>query len=356
MKLDFWRGRRVFVTGHTGFKGSWLSLWLEHLSAKVTGFSLPAPTQPSLFEMAGIARGMTSIFGDIRDLPALVRAMQAAQPEVVVHLAAQPLVRRSYQDPVETYFTNVMGTVHLLEAVRHCPSVRAVINVTSDKCYENKEWIWPYRESDPIGGYDPYSSSKGCAELLTSAYRNSFFNADQNGRHFVALASARSGNVFGGGDFASDRLVPDALTAFAQGRPVVIRSPEAVRPWQHVLEPLSGYLRLAQLLFEQGAPYAEAFNFGPRVEDAKPVQWIVERLAALWGDGARWELDNGIHPHEAGTLRLDSSKATQRLNWQPRLSLDEALDLTVSWSVAHMSGRDVREISLQQIGYFADRL
>ncbi|MFN6935041.1 MAG: CDP-glucose 4,6-dehydratase, partial [Tsuneonella sp.] len=309
---SFWRGKRVFLTGHTGFKGSWMSLWLQQMGARLTGFALPAPTDPALFAVARVADGMTSIIGDIRDADALKSALLAADPEIVIHMAAQPLVRASYQDPVGTYATNVMGTVHLLEAVRAAPSVRAVCVVTTDKCYENREWVWGYREDEPMGGYDPYSNSKGCAELVTSAYRRSFF-ADAG----PAIASGRAGNVIGGGDWAADRLVPDILRAIVAGEPVMIRNPLATRPWQHVLEPLSGYLVLCQALWTRGDAVAGGWNFGPRDDDARPVQWIVERMCALWGEGASWERDGTVQPHEANYLKLDISKAHSGLGWQP---------------------------------------
>jgi CDP-glucose 4,6-dehydratase len=348
MDANFWRGKRVFLTGHTGFKGSWLSLWLQSLGAELTGFALAPPTNPSLFEEARVADGMTSLVGDVRDLFALQAAFNKAQPEIVIHMAAQPLVRYSYQNPVETYATNVMGTVHVLEAVRHTPSVRAVVNVTTDKCYENKEWAWGYRENEPMGGFDPYSNSKGCSELVTGSYRNSFFNASS-----VALGSARAGNVIGGGDWAADRLVPDILRALEQGQPVSIRNPKAIRPWQHVLEPLSGYLHLAEQLFaSNGQSFAEAYNFGPREEDAKPVQWIVENMCAAWAEGgnaAKWEQQPGEHPHEAHYLKLDISKAKARLGWQPKWSLDIALAKIVEWHLARAQGADVRQLSLAQI-------
>ncbi|HYF58551.1 MAG TPA: CDP-glucose 4,6-dehydratase [Burkholderiaceae bacterium] len=343
MNAAFWRGRRVFLTGHTGFKGSWLSLWLQSVGAETTGFALPPPTSPSLFDEAGVARGMRSVIGDVRDAGALRDALVAARPEVVIHMAAQPLVRRSYVDPVETYSTNVMGTVHLLEAVRACPTVRAVVNVTTDKCYENREWVWGYREDEPMGGRDPYSSSKGCAELVSAAYRASFLAAGP------ALATARAGNVIGGGDWASDRLVPDVLAAFAEGRAVEIRNPGAIRPWQHVLEPLRGYLTLAERLHEHGAAYAEAWNFGPNDADARPVGWIVERLVSRWGDGASWRPSPGEHPHEATWLKLDVSKARARLGWEPALGLEAALDLIVDWTRHRLAGGDVRERTLAQI-------
>jgi CDP-glucose 4,6-dehydratase len=349
VKPDFWHGKRVFLTGHTGFKGSWLSLWLQGLGAQVTGYALPAPTQPSLFEIARVADGMDSVIADIRDLGSLQQAMQSAQPEIVIHMAAQPLVRESYRNPVDTYATNVMGTVNLLEAVRHTSGVKAVVNITTDKCYKNREWIWGYRENEPMGGYDPYSNSKGCAELVSAAYRSSFFNPMDYDRHGVGIATVRAGNVIGGGDWAQDRLIPDALAAFEAGKPVQIRNPHAIRPWQHVLEPLRGYLTLAERLFEQGAPYAEAWNFGPRDEDAKSVGWIVEQLASLWGAGASWQIDAGDHPHEAHYLKLDISKARSLLDWHPALNLQQALELIVVWTQARQAGHDMRQQTLTQI-------
>jgi CDP-glucose 4,6-dehydratase len=345
----FFRGKKVFLTGHTGFKGSWLSLWLQQLGAEVTGYALQPPTNPSLFEVANVAQGMTSIIGDIRDAEALNKAMRDAAPDIVIHMAAQPLVRYSYVNPVETYSTNVMGTVHLLEAVRQTPSVRAVVNVTSDKCYDNKEWVWGYRENEAMGGFDPYSNSKGCAELVTSAYRNSFFNPEKYEDHRVALASGRAGNVIGGGDWADDRLIPDILRAISDNKPVVIRSPHAIRPWQHVLEPLSGYLLLAEKLYTQGVAYAEGWNFGPADEDAKPVQWIVEQLTQQWGAGASWQLDGGEHPHEAHYLKLDCSKAKMRLDWQPRWHLGHTLEMIVAWQQAWLAKQDMRSFTLKQI-------
>jgi CDP-glucose 4,6-dehydratase len=354
VNLAFWRGKKVFFTGHTGFKGSWLCLWLQQLGAEVTGYALAPPTTPSLFEVAHVAQGMKSLIGDIRDGAALAKAMDEATPDIVIHMAAQPLVRRSYFDPVETYSSNVMGTVHLLEAVRQTQSVRAVVNITSDKCYENKEWVWGYRESDPMGGFDPYSSSKGCAELVASAYQNSFFNPLQYDQHGVALASVRAGNVIGGGDWAEDRLIPDILRAIRDGRPVVIRNPQAVRPWQHVLEPLSGYLQLAQKLYENGLAYGGGWNFGPNDEDAQPVQWIVERLTQQWGDGASWQLDQAEQPHESHYLKLDCSKAKMRLDWHPRWNLPVALDEIVTWQRAYLAQQDMWEFTLNQINTFTN--
>lgn len=346
---SFWRGRRVFLTGHTGFKGSWLSLWLQGMGAELCGFALAPPTTPSLFETAHVGRGMQSVIGDIRDAQALREALVAFRPEIVIHMAAQPLVRLSYHDPVMTYSTNVMGTVHLLEAVRAADSVRAVVNVTTDKCYENKEWVWAYREDEPMGGYDPYSSSKGCAELVTSAYRRSFMGAGQ-----VALASARAGNVIGGGDWAADRLVPDILRAFEQSQPVRIRNPHSTRPWQHVLEPLSGYLVLAQhLCAADGHRFAEGWNFGPREEDARPVQWIVERMARTWGDDASWALDGGEHPHEAHYLKLDVSKARAQLGWRPAWTLGHALEAITTWHRTWLKGEDVQALCRTQIAEYS---
>jgi CDP-glucose 4,6-dehydratase len=346
---SFWNGKRVFLTGHTGFKGSWLSLWLQQLGAEVTGYALQPPTNPSLFEVANVAQDMESIIGDIRDGAALSKAMRNAAPDIVIHMAAQPLVRRSYVDPVETYSTNVMGTVHLLEAVRQTSTVRAVVNVTSDKCYDNKEWVWGYRESEPMGGFDPYSNSKGCAELVTTSYRNSFFNPEKYNEHCVALASARAGNVIGGGDWAEDRLIPDILNAISESRSVIIRNPHAIRPWQHVLEPLSGYLQLAQKLYEDGVAHADAWNFGPNDEDAKPVQWIVEQLTQQWGNDASWQLDQAEHPHEAHYLKLDCSKAKMRLDWAPRWNLTHTLEMIVAWQHAWLKKENMRDFTLKQI-------
>jgi CDP-glucose 4,6-dehydratase len=351
-----WRGKRVFITGHTGFKGSWLCLWLQQLGAQVTGYALQPPTNPSLFDVASVEQGIASVIGDIRDGAKLTQAMQDAAPDIVFHLAAQPLVRRSYVDPVETYSTNVMGTVNLFEAVRQTFSVRAVVNVTTDKCYENKEWIWGYREDDPMGGFDPYSNSKGCAELVTAAYRNSFFNSATYSGRPVALASARAGNVIGGGDWAEDRLIPDILRAIQHGQCVNIRNPHATRPWQHVLEPLSGYLALAEKLFTEGAAFAQAYNFGPSEEDAKPVQWIVEQLTQRWGDDASWQLDGGMHPHEALFLKLDCSKARTTLGWTPRWHLGQALQAIIDWHKAHSAhsgSRNMRAVCLQQIADYS---
>lgn len=343
----FWQGKRVLLTGHTGFKGSWLSLWLQSLGAQVQGLALAPPTTPSLFEQARVGAGMASTLGDIRDYETVRACMAACQPEIVIHMAAQPLVRLSYVEPVATYATNVMGTVHVLEAARSVGSVRAIVNVTTDKCYENKEWVWGYREDEPMGGYDPYSNSKGCSELVTSAYRQSFMR-----KSGIALGSGRAGNVIGGGDWAADRLVPDILRAFERSEPVVIRNPHSTRPWQHVLEPLSGYLTLAERLYSEGQSWAEGWNFGPHDDDARPVQWIVERLVESWGRNASWQLDGGEHPHEAHYLKLDISKARQRLGWHPRWPLAKALEQISRWHQAYLRGEDMRNATLQQIADF----
>lgn len=346
---SFWSGKTVLLTGHTGFKGGWMSLWLQSMNARVIGYALPPATKPSLFEMADIAKGMTSLEGDIRDFEKLLGVVGEYRPEIVFHMAAQPLVRYSYLNPVETYAVNVMGTIHVLEAVRQVGATKVFVNITSDKCYENREWVWGYRENEPMGGYDPYSSSKGCAELVTSAYRNSFFHPDDFPKHGLALASVRAGNVLGGGDWAQDRLVPDIMRSFLGGTPARIRNPHAIRPWQHVLEPLSGYLLLAQKLWEDGPAYAEGWNFGPGEEDAKPVKELVERLAHFWGTGAFWTVDTGEHPHEARFLKLDCSKARSRLNWRPRWDMETTLKAVVAWYKAYRAKEDIRAFMEHQI-------
>ncbi len=354
---EFWRSRRVFLTGHTGFKGSWLALWLQQLGANVTGYALAPATNPSLFNIANVSAGMTSVLGDIRDATRLQQTLQKAQPEVVLHLAAQPIVRLSYSDPVETYSTNVMGLVNLFEAIRAVGGVRACVNVTSDKCYENHEWVYGYRESDAMGGYDPYSSSKGCAELVTAAYRRSFFSGEDPSKA-VALASARAGNVIGGGDWAPDRLIPDIMRAVAARTPVEIRHPGAVRPWQHVLEPLSGYLMLAErLMGESGAGYAQGWNFGPAPSDTRPVAWIADYVTRLWGGGASWRhIDTSDGLHEAHSLSLDCLKAHRELNWRPAWNIDAALEKIVDWHRSHLAGADMKECSLQQIAQYCSSL
>ncbi|UDM16696.1 CDP-glucose 4,6-dehydratase [Vogesella sp. XCS3] len=347
----FWQNKRVLVTGHTGFKGSWLSLWLQSMGANVCGLALTPPTSPALFDIAGVAEHMAHHVVDIRDYEQVHAVMAGFQPEIIFHMAAQPLVRLSYQQPVETYATNVMGTVHVLEAARHVGSVKAIVNITTDKCYENREWAWGYREDEPMGGHDPYSNSKGCVELVSSAYRKSFLQ--QAG---IAMATVRAGNVIGGGDWALDRLVPDILRALQNGQPVAIRNPHAIRPWQHVLEPLSGYLLLAERLYQHGQQDAEGWNFGPRDEDAQPVQWIVEKLCEAWGNHATWTLQAGDHPHEANYLKLDISKARQRLSWTPRWPLQTALQHIAEWHKAWLDGQDMRAMCLKQINLYQTRL
>jgi CDP-glucose 4,6-dehydratase len=344
---EFWRGRRVLLTGHTGFKGSWLSLWLASLGAEVVGLSVDVPTEPSMYRLAGLEESMEWIRADVRDFESLRLAVGRTRPEIVIHMAAQSLVRRSFEDPRETYETNVMGTVNLLEAVRAHGDVRVVVNVTSDKCYENREWEWGYREDEPMGGHDPYSNSKGCAELVTAAYRSSFFETAGDTR----LASARAGNVIGGGDWGEDRLVPDLMRAALAGETLRVRNPGAIRPWQHVLNPLSGYLVLAQALWQEPS-FAGGWNFGPSDDDARPVDWIVERVAERWPGGVRCEPDAGPHPHEAHHLKLDSSRARGRLGWRPRWDLASGIDAVVEWYAAYAEGADARALTLAQVERF----
>ncbi|MBB5347682.1 CDP-glucose 4,6-dehydratase [Desulfoprunum benzoelyticum] len=348
---DFWKGKKVFLTGHTGFKGSWLTLWLQMLGAEVKGFALTPPTTPALFDEARIEQGMLSELGDIRDLQTITRSMISFNPDLLVHMAAQSLVRLSYRQPVETYSTNVMGSLHVLEAARQCPNLRVIVNVTTDKCYENREWEWGYREDEPMGGHDPYSNSKGCVELLTAAYRKSFFNNPDK----AALSSVRAGNVIGGGDWAEDRLIPDILRAFEQKQPVVIRNPRAIRPWQHVLEPLGGYLVLAEHLWNHGQAFAQGWNFGPRDEDVRPVEWIMDHMVKTWGAGTSWKLDLEPQPHEALYLKLDISKAQARLHWSPTWNLGTALDRIVNWHRSWLRGENVQVCCLNEIKtYMAD--
>ena len=341
-----WAGRRVFLTGHTGFKGGWLALWLSHLGADVRGYSLDPNTTPNFFTEARVSSRVDDVRGDIRDAISLDAAMTEFAPDVVFHLAAQPLVRLSYADPILTYETNVMGTARVLDAVRRTPSVRAVVVVTTDKCYENKEWLWGYRESDPLGGYDPYSSSKACAEIVTAAFRQSYFPAERG----VAIATARAGNVIGGGDWSDDRLIPDLVRGFQAGVPVAIRRPHAIRPWQHVLESLRGYLRLAEKLLSPDAmKHATAYNFGPADDDARNVEWIAHHMTKAWGEGAAWFVDGDPGVHEAGYLKLDASRARAELGWTPRLRLANALDWLVKWHRAQAAGADMQAYSLEQI-------
>jgi CDP-glucose 4,6-dehydratase len=350
MNVEFWQGKRVFMTGHTGFNGAWLSLWLQSLGAQVTGYSLAAPSETDLFEVAGVEKGMQSIDGDIRDAASLEKALLAAKPEVVFHLAAQPLVLDSYQNPVETYATNVMGTVNLLEAVRQCTSIKSVVMVTSDKCYDNKAWHWGYRENDAMGGFDPYSSSKGCAELVIEAYRHSFFNPEQYAEHGVAIATARAGNVIGGGDWAKGRLIPDVIDAFINRKPVILRNPESARPWQHVLESLGAYMLLAERLFDGGVAYAEAWNFGPNEVDTRPTGWIVDLLASYWKEDASALIQhNEDAVREAVYLRLDCSKAHSKLGWYPIWPIEHTVENVADWYLAYQDKQDMQAFSLQQI-------
>lgn len=356
MNPEFWRGRGVFLTGHTGFKGSWLALWLQSLGARVTGYALAPPTNPNLFTVGSVSSDMQSIIGDIRDEDALHSAMKRAEPEVVIHMAAQPLVRYSYQNPVETYQTNVIGTVNLFEAVRKCPTVRAVLNITTDKCYENQDWMWGYRESDRLGGYDPYSSSKACSELVSSAYRSSYFNPDEYSRHGVALATARAGNVIGGGDWAEDRLLPDLLSAFLRKQSAIVRNPSSTRPWQHVLEPLSGYLMLAERMVTKGPDYGGGWNFGPRDSEARSVRDMADHVAELWGNGAAWTVRDSNNLHEANLLKLDISKARAMIGWEPVLDLSKALKLLVDWTKRWDEGGNMKEFTLTQIHEYQSQI
>ncbi len=340
------------MTGHTGFKGAWLSIWLNELNAEVAGYSLAPPTQPSLFQLADIQNQTETTIADIRDLASMKNAMDSFQPEVVIHMAAQPLVRDSYRLPVETYETNVMGTVNLLEAVRSCPSVKAVLIITTDKCYANQEWPWGYRENEPMGGYDPYSSSKACAELVVGGYRQSFFHPDNYAAHGVAVASARAGNVIGGGDWATDRLIPDCINAVLVGKEIILRNPFAIRPWQHVLEPLNGYLSLAQKLVEDGSRYADAYNFGPVDEDCARVEEVVELLCNAWGENATYRVESDGGPHEANFLKLDCSKAKKELGWEPRWRLEKAIELVVQWSKAYQANENLLTTCQNQIREF----
>jgi CDP-glucose 4,6-dehydratase len=345
----FWKGRNVLVTGHTGFKGSWLSLWLKRLGANVTGYALDPPTEPNLFMQARVASCVQSVCADVRDFPRLSRVITECQPEIIIHMAAQSVVRRGYEDPIETYSSNVMGTVHVLEALRRLRLRCVVVNVTSDKCYENREWVWGYRENEPMGGRDPYSNSKGCAELVTSAFRESFFPPDSIEHHGVALASARAGNAIGGGDWTSDQLIPDLMRGFLAGKPCLIRNPSAIRPWQFVLEPLRGYLQLAERLSQDGRRFASGWNFGPAETDCKPVSWIADKLANSWGNGATWNRDEALQPPEAHFLKLDASKASNCLGWHPVLPLEAALDWIIDWWRGFQSRADLLQLTETQI-------
>ncbi|MDR6720303.1 CDP-glucose 4,6-dehydratase [Paenibacillus sp. 2003] len=347
---NFWLGKNVFITGHTGFKGSWLTLWLHNMGAKVTGYSLDIPSSPSLFKLGNIEEVLveSTTDGNVTDLLNLTQSINRANPEIIIHMAAQPLVRKSYESPVETYATNVMGTVNVMEAARSCSSVRVILNVTTDKCYENQEWEWGYREIDLLGGHDPYSSSKACSELITSAYRRSFLQSSG-----INVATARAGNVIGGGDWAEDRLIPDFVKSLINGEKIHIRNPGAIRPWQHVLEPLSGYLLLCQNLYSEEFNYAEAWNFGPQHDDARSVDWIVNQMLSKWPhDNLGYNIINQDSKHEANMLKLDCSKALKHLNWFPKWSLDKALDYTVQWYVDYLVGKSVREVCEFQISQY----
>ena len=342
----FWKGKKVFLTGHTGFKGSWLSIWLNSMGAVVKGYALESATNPSLFAIAGVRRLVESEINDIRDYSSLCASILEFSPDIVIHMAAQPLVRASYEKPLETYEINVMGTANLLEAVRRCSSVRAVVNITTDKCYENNEWVWGYKETDPMGGRDPYSSSKGCSELVTASYRESFLKSTN-----IGVATARAGNVIGGGDWAEDRLIPDILRAFEESKPVIIRNPNATRPWQHVLEPLSGYLSLAEQLFKNPGDFSGGWNFGPYDRDVRPVDWILDQMTTLW-PGASWRLDQDDNPHEATLLKLDISKASAMLGWAPTWDLNVTLGKIVRWHKCWIEGSDMRVECINEIKQF----
>ncbi|WP_047986119.1 CDP-glucose 4,6-dehydratase [Ornithinibacillus californiensis] len=355
---EFWKGKKVFITGHTGFKGSWLCLWLHSLGAEVTGYALEPPTTPSLFKLCEIDKLIDSVTGDIRDRDSLYKAISDAKPEIIIHMAAQPIVRTSYHQPIETFDVNVMGTVNLLDVVRQlntsADNIKVILNVTTDKCYENKEWEWGYREIDSLGGYDPYSSSKACSELVTQAFRSSYFNPKSYTNHGVAVATARAGNVIGGGDFAKDRLLPDCIRSILSGDEIVIRNPKSIRPWQHVLEPLSGYLTLAQRLYLDGSNYAESWNFGPQENDAKSVEHIVMSICDMWGNDVSYRIESSTTEHEATYLKLDWSKAKQRINWTPRWNLDKAIEKSIDWVKAYQSNKNMTSVCIEQIHEYSN--
>ena len=352
MTPSFWKGKRVLVTGHTGFKGGWLTLWLQNVGAEVTGFSINIPSEPSFYKVARVHQDVNSLRGDIRDFDCLKNVIEKHRPEIVIHMAALPLVRHSYKYPLDTLSTNILGSIHVLEAIRQSGGVRVVINVTSDKCYENREWVWGYRETDPMGGHDPYSSSKGCSELITAAYRQSFFRSSVNTEPTVALSSARAGNVIGGGDWSQDRLIPDMVRSFVNKRPIVIRSPGAIRPWQHVLDPLNGYMILAEKLWEQGESFADSWNFGPNENDSCSVAKIADQVIVEWGEEVTWEKDTQSSAHEATQLKLDCSKAKNSLGWVPSWIFEKTIHKTVEWYKAHLKGHEMRSFSLQQISEY----
>jgi CDP-glucose 4,6-dehydratase len=348
---EFWKGKKVLITGHTGFKGSWLCMLLNLMGSEISGYALDPPTEPSLYKLCKIDDFVNSTIADIRDFDSLLQKIEKDKPEIIIHMAAQALVRASYADPVATYHTNIIGTVNLLEAIRisKFKTTRALVNVTSDKCYENREWIWPYRENEPLGGYDPYSSSKACSEIVTAAYRNSYFNPDSYSQHRVAIATARAGNVIGGGDWAADRLIPDIVRSVLENKPIIIRNPDSIRPWQHVLEPLTGYLALCENLYTRGPEFAESWNFGPDESDSRSVRWIVEKLCKMWGNNASYELDGNVHPHEASYLKLDCSKAKEVLNWRSQWTLDKALESIVEFTRTYVRKDDLNGLCKKQI-------
>lgn len=350
---NFWKDKKVFITGHTGFKGSWLCIWLHSLGAEIIGYSLDPPTNLNMYKQCNINKIVnTSTIADVTNYSLLNKNMIEANPDVIIHMAAQALVREGYENPYETYSTNVMGTVNVLESVRNCNNVKAVLIITSDKCYENNEWLWGYRENDPLGGHDPYSSSKACAEIVTSAYRNSFFHPDEYSKHGVAIATARAGNVIGGGDWAKDRLIPDCIRALLKDEEIIVRNPHAIRPWQYVLEPLAGYLLLTQKLFEYGVEYGGAWNFGPNDEDAKTVEWIVKKICNKWSLDASFKIDKGKQPHEANYLKLDCSKTKAKLDWHPRWNIEESINKIIDWSLNYKQNKNLIEICLRQIDEF----
>ncbi|REL24181.1 CDP-glucose 4,6-dehydratase [Rhodohalobacter sp. SW132] len=353
---SFWNGKKVFITGHTGFKGSWLSFWLTELGAKVKGYALPPAETPNLFESLKLEQRIQSVFGDIRDFDRMKNEMLDFEPEIIFHMAAQALVRESYENPLETFESNVMGTANLLEAVRSVPGVRSLISVTSDKCYENKEWDWKYREIDPVGGRDPYSASKGCAELITSSFRRSFFNDDSDGGLKTGIATVRAGNVIGGGDWSRDRLIPDIMRSFSERKAVIIRNPSAVRPWQYILDLLNGYMILAEKLYDDPGTFSEAWNFGPSERDEQSVEFITDKMIKVWGDGASWKLDKTANPHEAKYLKLDSSKSRMRLRWSTQVNLPQALEYLTLWYKKYFEGADMVEFTRQQIKKFEEEL
>jgi len=353
MNSNFWKDKKVLLTGHTGFKGSWLSIWLKKMEVELIGFSKNIPTEPSLFKLADVSKDMTSVMGDIRDFPSIQKIIQENQPDIIIHMAAQALVRESYNNPLETFSTNIMGTANVLEAVKNSKKTRVVINVTSDKCYENNSEQKSFSEDSPMGGFDPYSSSKGCSELITSAFRNSFYNLEEFNSHKLSLSTVRAGNVIGGGDWAKDRLVPDIINNIQKNESTKIRNTKAIRPWQFVLEPLSGYLLLAEKMWEEGNKFSQAWNFGPNDKDCKSVKWILEKISREWDDKVLWEDDTGENPHEASILKLDCEKAKNRLGWESKLNIDQVLEWTVNWYKEFLKNTNMKKYTEEQIDRFA---